>query len=117
MEHQEPLVLAQAVERLGLTVVASCDCLDVPVTGGLATDLLSYAMANGKRGDLWITIQSHPNIVAVAELAGLCGIVVAGGIAPEPDTVRRAEEEGICLMTSQKSTFCLAGELYQLGVR
>lgn len=117
MADSGQVVLAHAAEQLGLSATASRDRLDVPVTGALVSDLLSYVMANGRRGDLWITIQSHPNIVAVAELAGLSAIVVAGGIAPEADTVRRAEEEGTALLTSPKPSFLLAGELYELGVR
>ena len=111
------LLLAHAVEQLSLSVAASGDRLDAPITGAQVSDLLSYVMANGRRGNLWITIQAHPNIVAVAELTGLSGILVAGGIDPEEETVTRAEEEAIPLLTSPKSSFALAGELYQLGAR
>ena len=31
-------------------------------------DLLSFVMANGKEGALWLTVQKHLNVVAVAEL-------------------------------------------------
>ncbi len=110
--------VAAIADRLGLTVRAdSSDGFVGPVTGAQVSDLLSYVMSEGKPGNLWITIQIHPNIVAVAELASLSGIIIAGGFQPEEETIVRAEEEGIALFTSQKSAFVLAGELYQLGVR
>jgi predicted transcriptional regulator len=74
-------------------------------------------MAEGQRGQAWITIQTHPNIVAVAGLAGMCAIIVAGGFEPEPETIARAEEEEIGLFVSGETAYSLAGRLYQLGVR
>ena len=74
-------------------------------------------MAHGREGQVWITIQTHPNIVAVAALAGLAAIVLAHGVRPEEDTVVRAEEEGMPLLLSAESAYVLAGKLYELGVR
>ena len=38
-------------------------------------DLLSFVMANGKEGALWLTVQKHLNVVAVAELNDFAGII------------------------------------------
>lgn len=111
------LCVADVVRELGLSISASGDRLDAVVTGAQVSDLLSYVMAEGKNGNLWITIQTHPNIIAVGELAGLSGIIVVGGLEPEPETVTRAEEEGVALLTSPKSSFVIAGQLHELGVR
>ncbi len=43
------------------------------------SDLLSDVYAGAKEGDLWITLQLHQNIVAVAFLNNLAGIVIVGG--------------------------------------
>lgn len=117
MDSVTRLSLGAAAEQLGLSIAASGDNLDTVITGAQVSDLLSYVMSEGERGNLWITIQIHPNIIAVAELAGLAGVVIAAGFEPEEETVARAAEERIPLFTSQKSSFVLAGELYQLGVR
>lgn len=111
------LSVGAVAERLGLSICATSDGLQTRVTGAQVSDLLSYVMSVGRRGDLWITIQIHPNIVAVAELAGLAGIIIAGGFEPEEETIMRAEEEGIPLLTCRRSSFAVAGELYQLGLR
>jgi hypothetical protein len=111
------LSVGSVAQRLALSVAAGGNAMEAPVTGAQVSDLLSYVMAQGRQGDIWITIQVHPNIVAVAELVGLAAIIIAGGFEPEDDTVARAEEEGIALLRSTKSAFVLAGELYQMGVR
>lgn len=111
------ITVTQAAEALELTVSAGHEAMGRGLTGALVGDLLSHIMAQGRDGQLWITIQTHPNIVAVAALAQLAGIVIADGLAPEEETRLRAEEEGIPLLLSPRSAFVLAGELYQLGVR
>jgi len=116
MGEHEPVTLAQAAQALGLAAQVGA-ATEEPITGAQVSDLLSYVMANGKRGQVWITIQTHPNTVAVAGLAGMTAIVIAGGFEPEPETVARAEEEDLPLFVSHETAYSLAGKLYELGVR
>jgi len=109
--------LEEVVRQLSLEVHASAGKLDVEVTGGYACDLLSYVMAKAKTSDLWITVQGHPNIVAVASLIGLAGIVVAEGAKVEPATLEKAEQEGVPILTTPLPTYAVAGRLWDLGVR
>ena len=109
--------LEGVVRQLGLEVHVSAGKLDADVTGGYACDLLSYVMAKAKAGDLWITVQGHPNIVAVGSLIGLAGIVVAEGAKVEPATLEKAEQEGVPILTSPLPTYAVAGRLWELGVR
>jgi hypothetical protein len=109
--------LEEVVRQLSLEVHASASKLDADVTGGYACDLLSYVMAKAKAGDLWVTVQGHPNIVAVASLIGLAGIVVAEGAKVEPATLEKAEQEGVLILTTPLTTYAVAGRLWELGVR
>ena len=109
--------LGQVAEALGLTLRAGDAPPAVPVTGGLVGDLLSHIMSRGRAGMVWITIQVHPNIVAVAMLGSLAAVVIADGFDPDEDTLGRADEEGIPLYTSPESSYVLSGKLYELGVR
>lgn len=88
--------------------------LDNTVTGAYCSDLLSDVMANAKKGDLWITLQTHQNIVAVASLAELAGIVITRGAVPDPDTIAKAEKESVPILTSPLPSFEVAGKLYYL---
>jgi len=108
--------LRDIVERLELQVVAAGENLDREVAGGYASDLLSDVMANGREGDIWVTLQAHPNIIAVASLKGMAGIVIVQGRSPEAQTVEKALQEGIPLMVTGLQTFEFVGRLHGLGV-
>jgi serine kinase of HPr protein (carbohydrate metabolism regulator) len=104
------------VKSLELKMRTGKDRLHNEITGGYASDLLSDVIAHSHKGNIWITIQIHPNIVAVATMKELAGIILAGGREPEADTVQKAEEEGIPLLVSPLFTFELVGRLYHIGI-
>jgi len=106
--------IAVIADALQFTVTGSAEDLTCEVSGGYVGDLLSDVMANSKPGQLWITRQAHQNIVAVATLKDLAGIVLALGREPDPETVERAKNEHIPLLISTLSAFDVAGKLYAL---
>ncbi len=110
-------LLGELIEKLGLEVVSSAHLTNRPVAGGYAADLLSCAMKGAKKDYLWVTLQSHINVVAVASLLGLAGVIITEGNRPDPETIGRAEQEGIPLIVTPKTTFTVVGELTLLGVR
>lgn len=87
------------------------------VTGAYVSDLLSDVMAHAREGYIWLTIQSHPNVAAVALLTGLAAVVFTGGVRPDEDTVAKSTSEGINLVTTDLPTFEAAGILYAEGLR
>jgi hypothetical protein len=105
--------LREVVERLNLDILALGD-QEREVRWAYTSDLLSDVMAGAQPGDLWLTIQRHMNIVAVAKLRDLAGIVLAKGHRPAQEVVDKAKEEGIALMVSEDPLFELCGEMYQI---
>ena len=103
-------------KKLQLDPAAAGKGLDKEVSGGYCGDLLSDVMANAEPGSLWFTIQAHQNIVAVAVLRELAGIVLVNGRTPDDDTKAKAEEEGIPILISPSPAYHLAGRLYELGI-
>lgn len=87
------------------------------VTGAYASDLLSDVMANAGDGHLWITLQTHVNIVAVAVLRNISGIILVNGRVPEENTLAKAQEEDIPILVTSLSAFEIAGRLYEMGLR
>ena len=90
--------------------------LDREVKGGYVSDLLSDVMANSKEGDLWVTLQVHQNIIAVATLNDLAGIAISNKREPETETIEKANKEGIPILISPLSGFELVGRLYRMGI-
>ena len=110
--------LQQLIDKLNLTVVTTPkDFLTVQPSGGYASDLLSCVMAGAKPGDLWITIQAHINIVAVAALNDVAAVIITEGASPEPNVIEKANEQGVTLLVSQDNTYHVVGKLWELGIR
>ena len=109
--------LSELVEELRLEVRTCAADLEREVTGGYASDLISDVLAHGRAGDLWVTLQTHQNIVAAASLKDLVGIVLVGGREPEEDAKQKAEAERVPLLVSSLPAFELSGRLYQRGLR
>lgn len=107
------MVLGTIADKLGLEVKTSGG-LTAEVTGAYVSDLLSDVIGNSEKGNIWITLQVHPNIIAVATLKELAGIVLVNSRQPEEETLKKAEEEQIPLMTTELPSFQVAGRLYKL---
>lgn len=86
------------------------------MTGGYASDLLSDVLANGKEGNVWITIQVHRNVAAVASLKEFSAVILTGGRQPQEDLREAAVQENLCLLGTTMSTYEVAGRLYAIGV-
>jgi len=106
--------LKEITAQLGLEVKTGGEFLDREVTGAYCSDLLSDVMANAKEGNLWITLQVHQNIVAVATLLNLAGIIISRGAEPDADTLAKAQAENIPVLTTELPTFPVAGRLFKL---
>ena len=110
------MTLKDIVDELQLEVRSGADRLDNEITGGYVSDLLSDVLGHGREGNVWITLQIHQNIVAVAVTKNLSGIVLINGRTPEEDTLRKAEEEQIPILVSTMPAFEVAGRLYAMGI-
>jgi hypothetical protein len=106
----------EIAEKLNLNCRTPEPSLDAEVTGGYASDMLSDVMAHSKAGDLWVTLQAHPNIVAVASLREHAGIILVRGREPQEDTLQKAKEEGVPILVSELDGFQLVGRLYEMGI-
>jgi predicted transcriptional regulator len=100
--------------ELELATQCGAGHLDVEVTGGYVGDLLSDVMANSAKGQIWVTRQVHQNIVAVAMLKELSGIVIVQGAIPDKDTVAKAEKEGLPILTTSLPAFEVVGRIHRL---
>jgi len=108
--------VGEILKRLELSAATGEKGLDREADAGYCGDLLSDVMANSKKGALWLTIQSHQNIVAVAVLRELAAIILVNGRAPDEETRTKAEAEGIPILLSPLPAYELAGRLYEMGI-
>lgn len=111
------MTVQDIVQALGLEVLSAKGETDRPVTGGYASDLLSCVMAGARAGHVWVTLQGHPNVAAVASLLQLAAVVVTEGAPVDPVTVQRAEENRLVLLTTPQDTFTTVARLAALGIQ
>ena len=110
--------LQTIIDQLGLTVLTEArDFNEVAPASGYASDLLSCVMAGAQKRSVWVTLQAHANIVAIAALLDLSAIIITEGAMPDAASIARANEEGINLLSTQKQTFTVVGRLWELGLR
>ena len=106
--------LRELVKRLNLKVFSCENLLEREFEGVYVCDLLSDVLGNAKPNQIWITLQTHKNIVAIAQLKQLSAVILVKGLEPNENTVKKAEEEKIILLGSEKETFDLVGDLTEL---
>ncbi len=110
------MIVRELVDALHLDVVAGREGLERPVSAGYSADLLSCVMARAKTGNIWTTLQAHPNVIAVAALLDLAAIIVTEGAAVTEDVIAKADAEKIPLLATPHTTFWVVVELARLGV-
>jgi hypothetical protein len=112
------MTLQDVIDSLELSVLTdSKDFSNIETSGGYASDLLSCVMAGAKHKGVWITLQAHINIVAVAALLDLSAVIITEGAKPDQAAVEKANEQAVTLLSTPHPTFVVAGKLWEMGLR
>ena len=90
---------------------------DIKVEGVYIGDLLSIVMSKAKENYVWITIQTHINIMAVAELLDIGCIVIVENMELEPDALEKAKELDIPVFKTSESAYQVACKLNNIGIK
>jgi len=106
--------VSDIVKELGLTVFCGEEGLENEITGGYSSDLLSDVMGHLDEGMIWITMQTHQNILAVATLKDAAAILIVNDSSPDEETLQKGREEGIPLLGTTLPAFEVGGKIYQL---
>lgn len=107
--------LQDVIEKLELNTLTNLEERDVD--GVFISDMLSDVMANAKPGDLWLTVQTHKNVVSAANLVDISAVVVTHGKPVPQDTIDLANRFHVIILASPKSAFELSGQLIEIGLK
>ncbi len=110
------MTVKEVVETLDLEVVSGESQLNGEIRHGYVSDLMSDVIANAQKGDIWVTLQIHINIVAVAVMKELSAIILIGGRQPEEPTLAKARAEDMPILICKLSAFETVGRLYAAGI-
>jgi hypothetical protein len=108
------MTVSEIAEKAGLNIISGSRYIDKEVTGVYICDLLSDVMGNANEGMLWVTLQTHKNIMAVATLKDLAGIILIKGLQPAADCAIQSETEKIPILGTELSAFDICGKLYTI---
>src|ERR1044072_1103416 len=110
--------LQQIIDQLNLTVLTEPrDFASLTPVGGYSSDLLSCVMAGAKKGVMWITLQAHLNIVAVAALTEVAAVIITENARPDDRSIAKANQQGVILFSTHESTYEINGKLWEMGIR
>lgn len=107
------MTIAQLLDTLPLRPLTVPDS-DREITGVYAGDLLSWVMGRAGEGNLWLTIMTNINVVAVASLVNTSAVIFCEGCVPEDAVIETAKAKGVTLLTAEERIFelcCRLGEI------
>lgn len=108
--------VSEIVAALPVRVAAGADHLDNEVTGGYASDLLSCVMAGAQKGNVWVTLQAHMNVIAVAALLELACVIITEGAFLDDEALARANQRGVVVLSTDQGSFATVAQLASMGV-
>jgi serine kinase of HPr protein (carbohydrate metabolism regulator) len=108
------MTVKELAEKANLKVVSGEQGLNTEVTGGYTCDLLSDVMGHAEKGYVWVTLQTHKNVMAIASLKELAAIILVKGLLPEADTHEQSNIENIPILSTGLEEFEISGIIYNL---
>lgn len=109
--------LQTVIENLQLNVLTEArDFSSITPMGGYTSDLLSCVMAGAKSGNLWVTLQAHMNIVAVAAMLEVSAVIITENAQPDEATISKANEQGVVLLSTPKASYEICGALWDMNL-
>ena len=100
-----------------LNLKALNEATDTEVEGAFISDMLSDVMAGAKAANVWITVQTHKNIIAAANLVDVPAIIVVRDKKVPEDTLQMADRVGVTVFTTALDSFQIAVKLYEAGIK
>ena len=104
----------ELAEKLNLSVLTGDAGIDRQIDGCYIGDLLSWVMSKAKAGNVWLTIMSNINTVAVCTLTDAACIVLCEDVTAEDDVIARAIEQDIPILKSSLAAYELACKLHEI---
>lgn len=104
--------VSDLVDKFELKVYSGNEGLNREIQGAYVSDLLSDVMGNAEEGEIWITLQTHQNVMAIASLKDMAAVILVKDLEPDEDTLSYSNREGIPVLGTSLETFEFSGLLY-----
>ncbi len=108
------MTVQNLVDKLNLEIITNAPDMNISIDGCYACDLLSLAMANVEKANIWITVQTNMNILGIASLAEASCVLIAHDMNIPRNVIDKAIEEQICILRSDRAVYDLCVEIGKL---
>jgi len=109
--------LSEILEFLNAEVIVGRGRMDLDITGGAASDLMSDLLRNPREGALMLTGLSSPQVIRTAIIAEMAAVVLVRGKKPDSKMIDLAREYDLPLLTTMYNMYSSAGILYSKGLK
>ena len=106
------MTVYQLGEKLGLKRLS--DGKDGEIASCYISDLLSRVLGGCQTDDVWITVQTSVNMVAVAVMVNASCVILPEGLTASVNIVDKANEEGLTIFSSEENAFSIAVKIARL---
>lgn len=107
--------LKEVIDKLALNELTVVE--DREVSGVIISDMLSDVMSSAKSSNLWLTVQTHKNIVSAANLTDISAVIITHNKKVPEETVELANRYHVVILSSTLATFELASKLFEAGIK
>lgn len=116
MGNDNEIKAKDLLDLLPVKMETSGKTQDNRIKGVYCGDLLSWVMSKAEEGNVWITIQSHINVIAVASLVGISAVIMVEGSQVSEEVIEKAQEEDIAIFTSDRPAYEMASLCAEKGI-
>lgn len=107
------MTVKELSDKLSLKIICEAEA-EREINGVYCGDLLSWVMGRAKSDNVWITIMSNINVIAVASLCDVSAVILSEGCTLDKDAEDKAKGQGINVYTSELTTYELCAEISRL---
>ncbi|MBI9097136.1 MAG: hypothetical protein JEY91_01600 [Spirochaetaceae bacterium] len=110
------MTVKELLAEIPMEIICGEEYLDREIKRGFSSDMMSNVIARGGEGDIWLTFQTHLNVVAIGLMKKMTAVILVQNRKLIPRALEKAESEGLIVLETSLSAFELGGRLYKLGI-
>ena len=98
------MTVNELIEKTELKPIVLSDG-ECEISGVYCGDLLSWVMGKAESGNLWVTIMSNVNVLAVATLEEISAVILSENVALEQSVLDTARQKNVNILSSSLGTY------------
>lgn len=108
--------LSEIKEVLEADIIVGHEMLDIEVTCGAASDLMSDLLKNPKEGALLLTGLTSIQAIKTSLIAGMAAIVFVRGKKPDSEIISYAVTHDVPILSTPYNMYSSCGRLFRRGL-